>query len=117
MQNIDFFAYMTASHICGIKYFFVVFNTTTTLVTSKRMPLWPSPAGLAGSSQPLCYLATNMGHWEPEWPAFRHPAGHLTLGPNPNGAQRSAVSLQAVADHSAAPRGRFAAILGSLSSE
>ena len=30
---------------------------------------------------------------------------------------RSAVSLRAVADHSAAPRGRFAAILGSLSSE
>ena len=44
--------------------------------------------------------------------------GHLTRGPN--GAQkrlRSDPSLRAVADHSAAPRGRFAAILGSLSSE
>ena len=43
--------------------------------------------------------------------------GHLTRGQN--GAKtrlRSAGSLRAVADHSAAPRGRFAAILGSLSS-
>ena len=43
---------------------------------------------------------------------------HLTRGPN--GAQmrlRSAVSLRAVADHCAAPRGRFAAILVSLSSK